>query len=286
MAMTGRTPGFVVLYRWRVHAGQEEAFVAAWSTITALLRSQRGSLGSRLHRGSDALWYGYAQWPDAARRQQAFADPVDPVASADARGDRRELSGGRAGSGGGLSRAAGGLTRRVRGREIGNQRRLARARSPTITAAARAPAGSFAASLAPPLATARSHGHCRLPGSRCRHGPAVLRGAGIRGEGALGTALREARARRPDAVAQRTGHVRRAAAAGRRHSGARRLESPGHRSPAPFRRRGRVAGHGSALAQRARAATPWPPSCRYTIPRAIRWNSSRRRQPIEHYGNA
>lgn len=83
--MTGRTPGFVVLYRWRIHAGHEEAFVAAWSTITALLRSERGSLGSRLHRGSDGFWYGYAQWPDAARRQQAFAHPVDPAASAQMR---------------------------------------------------------------------------------------------------------------------------------------------------------------------------------------------------------
>jgi heme-degrading monooxygenase HmoA len=52
MAMTGRTPGLVVLYRWRVHTGQEDAFVAAWSTITASLRRQCGSLGSRLHRGT------------------------------------------------------------------------------------------------------------------------------------------------------------------------------------------------------------------------------------------
>ena len=80
--MTARTPWLVVLYRWRIRAGHEDAFVAAWSTITALLRGRRGSLGSRLHRGNDGLWYGYAQWPDAAHRQKAFADPVDPEAGA------------------------------------------------------------------------------------------------------------------------------------------------------------------------------------------------------------
>lgn len=78
--MTSETkllPGFVVLYRWRLHPGSEEAFVQAWSRTTDLLR-ERGSLGSRLHRGSDGLWYGYAQWPGAQARAEAFArGPVD-----------------------------------------------------------------------------------------------------------------------------------------------------------------------------------------------------------------
>jgi hypothetical protein len=75
-------PGFVVLYRWRLREGMEDQFVAAWSRITARLRSERGSLGSRLHRGSDDLWYGYAQWPSAEARARAFAgDPVDAEAS-------------------------------------------------------------------------------------------------------------------------------------------------------------------------------------------------------------
>src|SRR5262245_3082183 len=73
--MSGRGPGFVVLYRWRLHPGAEESFAEAWSRVTELLRSERGSLGSRLHRGSDGLWYGYAQWPSAAAREQAFAGP-------------------------------------------------------------------------------------------------------------------------------------------------------------------------------------------------------------------
>lgn len=75
-------PGFVVLYRWRLHAGTEQAFVDGWSRITARLRAERGSLGSRLHRGPDGVWYGYAQWPSAESRAQAFAaGPVDADAS-------------------------------------------------------------------------------------------------------------------------------------------------------------------------------------------------------------
>jgi hypothetical protein len=80
MASTG--PGFVVLYRWRLREGAEQAFTDAWSQVSGLLRAQRGSLGSRLHRGSDGIWYSYAQWPDAETRERSvLAGPVDPEAS-------------------------------------------------------------------------------------------------------------------------------------------------------------------------------------------------------------
>lgn len=68
-------PGFAVLYRWRLHAGREAQFIEAWSQVSELLLQQRGSLGSRLHKGSDGLWYSYAQWPSAAARENAFALP-------------------------------------------------------------------------------------------------------------------------------------------------------------------------------------------------------------------
>ncbi len=75
---------FVVLYRWRLHPGSESSFIEAWSRVSELLRSERGSLGSRLHSASDGLWYSYAQWPSAQARQDAFAlGPVDvPAAEA------------------------------------------------------------------------------------------------------------------------------------------------------------------------------------------------------------
>jgi len=75
-------PGFAVLYRWRIHPEKEEQFVEGWSRISAGLLRDRGSLGSRLHRGADGIWYSYAQWPSAQARDAAFALPaVDPDAS-------------------------------------------------------------------------------------------------------------------------------------------------------------------------------------------------------------
>ena len=81
--MSVNHPYFVVLYRWRLHPGAEDAFVEAWSRISQSLQTTRGSLGSRLHRGDDGLWYSYAQWPSAAARQEAFASgPIDEHAAA------------------------------------------------------------------------------------------------------------------------------------------------------------------------------------------------------------
>lgn len=78
--MTNAAP-FCAIYRWRLHPGAEDSFVEAWSRITRLLRTQRGSLGSRLHRGPDGLWYSYTQWPSAAAKAEGLALPsVDPEA--------------------------------------------------------------------------------------------------------------------------------------------------------------------------------------------------------------
>jgi hypothetical protein len=61
----------------------ESSFVAAWSSVTAALRDRHGSLGSRLHRGADGLWYAYAQWPSAEARRRAFEAPLAPAARRD-----------------------------------------------------------------------------------------------------------------------------------------------------------------------------------------------------------
>jgi hypothetical protein len=78
-------PGLVVMYRWRLHPGMEASFVESWSRVTELLRKRAGSLGSRLHRGDDGIWYGYAQWPSAEARERAFSQTLDPAASAQMR---------------------------------------------------------------------------------------------------------------------------------------------------------------------------------------------------------
>lgn len=66
--------GFIVMYRWRLKPGCEQDFVEAWSEVTQELLSH-GSRGSRLHRGSDGIWYAYAQWPSAETRRRAFDAP-------------------------------------------------------------------------------------------------------------------------------------------------------------------------------------------------------------------
>lgn len=74
---------FVVLYRWRIRDGHEEAFVKGWSRTSEIYLKEFGSLGSRLHRGSDGLWYSYAQWPTEQGRKEAFANgAADADASA------------------------------------------------------------------------------------------------------------------------------------------------------------------------------------------------------------
>ena len=76
-------PGFAVLYRWRIDPAKESQFIEAWSRVSEALLKERGSLGSRLHRGGDGRWYSYAQWPSAeARDRSAALPPVDEEAGA------------------------------------------------------------------------------------------------------------------------------------------------------------------------------------------------------------
>ena len=64
---------FCVVYRFRIRAGTEDAFVEAWSRLTRLIRDERGGLGSRLHRSDDGDWVAYAQWPDRATWERSSA---------------------------------------------------------------------------------------------------------------------------------------------------------------------------------------------------------------------
>lgn len=64
---------FIVLYRWHVKPHLESQFVENWSLRTAYLREKYDTLGSRLHRGNDGIWYSYAQWKSAEQREKAFA---------------------------------------------------------------------------------------------------------------------------------------------------------------------------------------------------------------------
>lgn len=70
---------FNVIYRWKLHPGQEAQFKSAWTEMTRFLREERGALGSRLHYSADeGMWIAYAQWPDRATWEQAFTQPAKP----------------------------------------------------------------------------------------------------------------------------------------------------------------------------------------------------------------
>jgi heme-degrading monooxygenase HmoA len=69
---------FVAIYRWRLKAGCEESFRAAWGRITDLARERCGSGGSALFRAEDGTWVAVARWPERAARERCFAaGPLD-----------------------------------------------------------------------------------------------------------------------------------------------------------------------------------------------------------------
>lgn len=57
------TSTFTVIYSFALHEGKSAEFIHAWSEMTKLIYQYEGSYGSRLHRASDTLFIGYAQWP-------------------------------------------------------------------------------------------------------------------------------------------------------------------------------------------------------------------------------
>ena len=65
---------FIILYRWKIKPEREEQFIKAWSEVTAYYVENFNSLGSRLHRGEDGIYYAYAQWKTAEQRENAFAE--------------------------------------------------------------------------------------------------------------------------------------------------------------------------------------------------------------------
>lgn len=65
---------FIVLYRWRTKEGMEDQLIENWSKVTQYYMENFGALGSRLHRGSDGIWYAYAQWKSGKQREKAIAE--------------------------------------------------------------------------------------------------------------------------------------------------------------------------------------------------------------------
>ncbi len=68
-----------VIYRWRIHPGQEAAFAAAWRQVTDAIYAHCGSHGSCLHQGADSTFVAYARWPSEAARTACFAAAIPGV---------------------------------------------------------------------------------------------------------------------------------------------------------------------------------------------------------------
>ena len=74
--------GFVAIYRWRLDSEKVDQFLKAWADVTRGIKSQRGGLGSKIHREDDGTYIAYAQWPSREAWTESSQLPsVDPAAS-------------------------------------------------------------------------------------------------------------------------------------------------------------------------------------------------------------
>jgi hypothetical protein len=54
---------FVVMYEFNLKIDQTEVFIKLWHQLTLRVTELSNSQGARLHKASDTMWIGYAQWP-------------------------------------------------------------------------------------------------------------------------------------------------------------------------------------------------------------------------------
>jgi heme-degrading monooxygenase HmoA len=62
---------FVAIYRWRLHPGLEQDFIANWQRIT-LLGLAAGSDGSSLFKDAEGNWVTIARWSSSEARDRFF----------------------------------------------------------------------------------------------------------------------------------------------------------------------------------------------------------------------
>lgn len=55
---------FSLIYSFKVKHGYEKKFIKSWNKLTKYIYKYEGILGSRLHKATDGLFIGYAQWTD------------------------------------------------------------------------------------------------------------------------------------------------------------------------------------------------------------------------------
>lgn len=62
-----------VIYKVRLHPGQDETYQECWKYISCYFVEHRGAIGSSLHRSEEGLWMIYSKWPDRETQECSWS---------------------------------------------------------------------------------------------------------------------------------------------------------------------------------------------------------------------
>ena len=68
---------FVVIYRGFLKSGTENEYKISWKTVANYFISNRGAIGSTLHRSENGMYLAYSKWPDKKTRDASWGDNAD-----------------------------------------------------------------------------------------------------------------------------------------------------------------------------------------------------------------
>ncbi len=63
---------FAVIYRGFIHPEREKEYQSAWRLVAHYFVTERGALGSTLHKTEKGEWLAYSRWPTRALRDAAW----------------------------------------------------------------------------------------------------------------------------------------------------------------------------------------------------------------------
>jgi hypothetical protein len=70
---------FAVIYRGFIKPGFEARYQAYWNKVATYFVTERGALGSTLHKTEDGMWVAYSRWPDKAMRDASWPKSCDSI---------------------------------------------------------------------------------------------------------------------------------------------------------------------------------------------------------------
>ena len=65
---------FAVIYRGFVFPEKEEVYRENWKMVADYFKSERGALGSSLHKTAQGEYIAYSRWPDEETRNASWGD--------------------------------------------------------------------------------------------------------------------------------------------------------------------------------------------------------------------